>query len=372
MADGPQPTNTLRGCIVVVFLAAVIGIVGAGVVAMFFMGDAAREGSDASSPAAGRADPSAPSPAALPAGSAVARIRDRGALLVGMDTGEPPWSGTPPMFYLGPDGGYDGFDSEVARQVAAAAGVRDVKIVHAKYSGLEDLLLDPSGKVDVVISGYAPTDTPGLMWSAPYLDYGLALIVPSGSRIKTTADLFGKRIGIFDDDAAAEEVQRMVKGYTELVRMEDGYWDALVNGRFDAFLYDYPYASAELRNWTTQNPSRKGSVRIAQYNLTDSHYAVGMRSADSDLLEATNGALERWMGSPAYGEAIRKDLKGGDPVDVADRNARVVVVKAGDTVSLIAQRELGDVSRWPALWEKNRARFPNPHLIDVGDKVELP
>jgi nucleoid-associated protein YgaU len=55
-----------------------------------------------------------------------------------------------------------------------------------------------------------------------------------------------------------------------------------------------------------------------------------------------------------------------------DGNARVVTVQSGDTLSLIAQRELGDVNRWPALWEKNRSRFPNPHLIDVGDKVELP
>ena len=163
-----------------------------------------------------------------------------------------------------------------------------------------------------------------------------------------------------------------MKGYTELVRLEDGYWDALVNGRFDAFLYDYPYASAELRQWMVQNPSRKGSVRIAQYNLTDSHYAVGMRTADSDLLAATNKALEAWKESPAYGEAVRTYLKGGEPVAPTDANARVVVVKAGDTLSLIAQRELGSVERWPERWEKNRARFPNPHLIDVGDKVELP
>ena len=190
--------------------------------------------------------------------------------------------------------------------------------------------------------------------------------------MRTTADLFGKKIGIFDDDAAAEEVQKLVKGYTELVRMEDGYWDALVNGRFDAFLYDYPYASAELRNWTTQNPSRKGSVRIAQYNLTDSSYAVGVREGDRDLLAAANTAIEQWKASPAYAETVRSFLKGGEPVAPTDSNARVVVVQAGDTLSLIAQRELGDVGKWPVLWEKNRSRFPNPHLIDVGDKVELP
>jgi polar amino acid transport system substrate-binding protein len=311
-------------------------------------------------------------PADAPAGAALDRIRTRGSLLVGMDTGEPAWSGTPPMFFLDDTGGYSGFDSVVAREVAKGAGVTDVKIVHAKYSGLEELLLDPSGKIDVIISGYSPTETPGIVWSAPYLDYGLALVVPTTSKVRTTSDLYGKRIGIFDDDAAADDVQRLVKGYTELVRLEDGYWDALVNGRFDAFLYDYPYASAELRQWVVQNPSRKGSLRIAQYNLTDSHYAVGVREADRDLLVATNQAIEAWKETPAYGEAIKAFLKGGEPVAPTDANARVVVVKAGDTLSLIAKRELGDVNKWRVLWEKNRARFPNPHLIDVGDKVELP
>ena len=37
-----------------------------------------------------------------------------------------------------------------------------------------------------------------------------------------------------------------MKGYTELVRLEDGYWDQLVSGRFAGFLYDYPYAAAEI------------------------------------------------------------------------------------------------------------------------------
>jgi ABC-type amino acid transport substrate-binding protein len=365
MSEPRTSSSAARGCIVFVFLSAVIAIVGVGIGAMFWSRPTAAPTVQVQPAPAPEGGPAA-------AGAALDRIRTRGSLLVGMDTGEPAWSGTPPMFFLDDSGGYAGFDSVVAKQVATAAGVSDVKIIHAKYSGLEELLLDPAGRIDVIVSGYSPTDTEGIVWSEPYLDYGLALVVPAKSTVRTTGDLFGKKIGIFDDDAAAEEVQKLVKGYTELVRLEDGYWDALVNGRFDAFLYDYPYASAELRVWTTQNPSRKGSLRIAQYNLTDSHYAVGMRATDRELLAATNQALETWVASPAYGEAIRTYLKGGEPVAPTDTNARVVVVKAGDTLSLIAQRELGDVNKWPVLWEKNRSRFPNPHLIDVGDKVELP
>ncbi|MEQ1506476.1 MAG: transporter substrate-binding domain-containing protein [Myxococcota bacterium] len=287
-----------------------------------------------------------------------------------MDTGEPPWTGTPPMYFPNAAGGPDGFDVAVANQIARRLGV-EPKLVHAKYSELEGLLADPAGKVDLVISGYAPTDAAGIVWSAPYLEYGLCLIVPARSKVNTTADLFGKRVGIFDDDAAAEEVGKLVKGYTALVRMEDGYWDALLSGKFDGFLYDYPYAAAEIARYVVQNPSKAGSLRIAQYNLTDSSYAVGIRAEDADLVAVVNAAIADWRGTEAYADAIRTYLKGGEAV-AAPAGGRTVTVAAGDTLSLIAERELGSVDQWPALWEKNRDRFPNPHLIDVGDEVVLP
>ena len=47
--------------------------------------------------------------------------------------------------------------------------------------------------------------------------FGLCLVVPAKSKVKTTQDLFGKAIGIFDDDAAAEDVQKLVKGYTKMM-----------------------------------------------------------------------------------------------------------------------------------------------------------
>jgi ABC-type amino acid transport substrate-binding protein len=182
----------------------------------------------------------------------------------------------------------------------------------------------------------------------------------------------GETIGIFDDDAAADEVQKLVKGYTGLVRLEDGYWDQLVEGRFAGFFYDYPYAAAEIAQWYKQNPSRKGTLRIAQYNLTDSTYAVGVREGEPDLLAAVNAAIDEWRGSSAYGDAIKQYLKGGEAVEAPKDAGKVVVVQKGDTLSLIAQRELGSVDRWPELWEKNASRFPNPHLIDVGDEVVIP
>ena len=305
-------------------------------------------------------------------GAALSKIRARGTLLVGMDTGVPPWTGTPPMFSMSAAGEPDGFDHDLAVQIAASVGVPEVKLVHAKYSELEDLLLDPTGKIDLIASGYSPVEREGIAWSQPYLEYGLCLVVPAKSKIQTTADLFGKPVGIFDDDAAAEDVQRLVKGYTELVRMEDGYWDQLICGRFAGFLYDYPYTIAEIKEWYQENPSKVGSLRIAQYNLTDSTYAVGVRANEADLLAAVDQAIASWRASDAYGNAIKKWLKGGESLPAPKAQGRVVKVAAGDTLSGIAAKELGDSGRWKEIWAKNQDRFPNPNLIEVGDEVVLP
>lgn len=358
----------MKGCILAGFLVAVFAIVG---VAVVFLARTPQP--DQPAGVAGTAPvPATPSsPTAPPAaGAALERIRSSGVLKVAMDTGEPEMSGTPPMFFVDAQGGRDGFDYALARRLATALGARDVELVHGKYSTLEDLLQGPT--VDILLSGYSPTDTAGIAWSSPYLEYGLCLVVPAASKITTTNDLFGKKIGIFDDDAAAEEVQKLVKGYTGLVRMEDGYWDALLAGQFDAFLYDYPYTVAELNAWQAAHPDRPGAFRIAQYNLTDSTYAVGVRASEPDLLAAVNSAIEAWRSSDDYGVAVKRYLKGGLATVVTDTKARRVVVKKGDTLSGIAQRELGDTDKWKDIWALNRSRFPNPHLIEVGDEVLLP
>lgn len=360
-----------KGCILLVFLG------GLGLIVVAALGGlVVRDRSTGGDGAAGVGEIAVDAPTGddgADGGAALARIRSRGLLRVVMDTGEPPGSGTPPMYFEDAQGGRDGFDYAVARAIAAELGVPDVEIVHARYSALEARLLQADDPVDLLVSGYAPTGAPGIVWSEPYLEYGLCLVVPTDSPVRTTADLTGRRVGIFDDEAAAAEVQRLVKGYTDLVRMEDGYWEALLAGRFDGFLYDYPYAAAELRALAARRPETAGRLRIAQYNLTDSVYAVGVRASEPELREAVSAAITAWRETEAYAAAVRRYLKGGAAVAAAPAaGARSVTVKPGDTLSGIAARELGSRDAWTRVWELNRARFPNPHLIEPGDVVLLP
>jgi ABC-type amino acid transport substrate-binding protein len=259
----------------------------------------------------------------------------------------------------------------VSRWIARSVGVDRVRVVHGKYSELPTLLTDQR-PFDLIVSGYAPAPRAGIVWSAPYLEFGLCLVVPADSLVHGVSDLHGRPIGIFDDDAAAEAVAKLVPDNRGLTRMEDDYWDALLEGRFAGFIYDYPYAVAEIRDWYASHPGREGALRIAEFNLTDSSYSVGVRAAEPELLAAVNDGIARFRASPDYRAAVHTYLSTGNRPAAVATAGRAYSIQKGDTLSGIAAKELGSPARWSEIWELNKSRFPNPDSVDVGDEILLP
>ena len=51
---------------------------------------------------------------------------------------------------------------------------------------------------------------------------------------------------------------------------------------------------------------------------------------------------------------------------------RIYIVRRGDTLSNIAQRELGDASRWPEIFERNREVIRDPDRIFPDQALILP
>ena len=61
------------------------------------------------------------------------------------------------------------------------------------------------------------------------------------------------------------------------------------------------------------------------------------------------------------------------PVDTPTQPPpRLYIVRRGDTLSGIAQRELGDASRWPEILERNRDVISNPDRIFPDQVLILP
>jgi LysM repeat protein len=47
-------------------------------------------------------------------------------------------------------------------------------------------------------------------------------------------------------------------------------------------------------------------------------------------------------------------------------------VHSGDTLSTIAADAYGNAADWPAIWWANRHQVPNPNIIAVGQRLQLP
>jgi ABC-type amino acid transport substrate-binding protein len=287
------------------------------------------------------------------------KVIDGGVLRVAAEPG------TPPMLFK--EGNrYDGFDYAIAKAIASRIGVDDVVIVAGKYSELPARLI--AGKADVIISGYVADDSiTGVDWSESYLDFGLCLVVKKGRGVGSTDDLRGKVVGIFNDPAAEEEVEGLGIGYARLEKYEDGYFDLLDQGKIDGFIYDFPYAQEEIKAYG-------GRLEIVEFNLSKSTYNVGVRNGAGSLLKMVNSAIRSLKASDEYRQIVRKYLGGTGPAPVSKVEAgqSVYKVRPGDTLSGIARDRLGNMRRWPEIWEANRNRIADPNLIDVGWELVLP
>jgi nucleoid-associated protein YgaU len=68
-----------------------------------------------------------------------------------------------------------------------------------------------------------------------------------------------------------------------------------------------------------------------------------------------------------------EDQRRGERGQDQSQQSRTYTVKAGDTLSDIAQSEMGDANRWPELYAANKeAVGPNPDMIHPGLKLEIP
>ncbi|MCX7927813.1 MAG: OmpA family protein [Candidatus Omnitrophica bacterium] len=64
----------------------------------------------------------------------------------------------------------------------------------------------------------------------------------------------------------------------------------------------------------------------------------------------------------------QKEILEGEP----KVETKEYVIKKGDTLSSIAQQQMGGAHRWKYLYELNKDRIKNPHKLKVGQKIIIP
>jgi nucleoid-associated protein YgaU len=77
----------------------------------------------------------------------------------------------------------------------------------------------------------------------------------------------------------------------------------------------------------------------------------------------------------ALGQGVQSAIELQVPVGGGAAGAaagQTYTVKAGDTLSKIAQQFYGNASKWRAIHEANRDLIPNPDLIHPGQTLKIP
>lgn len=309
--------------------------------------------------AAKPAPPPAPGPSTIRQ-DVLAEIKRRGSVRIAYE------GDAPPMYYVDAGGQPQrGFEFELSRSLAGELGVSSVSFIAADYAELPGLLR--AGQADLLLAGYVPDPSvDGIEWSNSYLDFGLCLIVLQSSAVTEPKHLAGKTVAVYDDPAAIRWVQENIPNARILTFSgENGWFEALESRQADGLVYDYPFAATEIKT----HPR----TQIVKFNLNRSHYSVGLPARNDALLDAVNGALGRILASAHYGELVREFMPyRSDSLTRAIAGAKTYTVRDGDTLAKIAGKTLGAAERWPEIWELNRGRIPNPHLIYSGYVLLLP
>lgn len=199
----------------------------------------------------------------------------------------------PPALTAAQLGRVEGLEVDIARALARRLGVEPVFVPEAWFDlekGLE------ARRFDLILASWTPSEsTPeDIVASDPYYHWGLVVAVRAHDRrIRTVADLAGKRVGHFADPSVTRALKEMGAGLeAEMVPGEDGgaLFERLRTGDVDALLFDSP----ELRWRVAREPA---AFRVVGEPLNRLGYHVGVRRGDFELLRRVNDAIHDLVGS---------------------------------------------------------------------------
>jgi polar amino acid transport system substrate-binding protein len=213
-----------------------------------------------------------------------AEIRERGKLVIGTEAEFAPFE------YRTPDGGYAGFDMDLARMLAEELGV-ELEIDNMGFDGLMPAL--ETGKVDLILSGMTATEERArtISFTDSYYVTGLCLLLNTESTegVKSFEDLNDAKWTLaVKQSTTGEKVAKRLMPEAKLTVLQKETECALevATGRADAFVYDKLSIVKNHREFPD-------TTRVILETFTTEPYAAGVRQNDVELREFVNAFLEK-------------------------------------------------------------------------------
>jgi ABC-type amino acid transport substrate-binding protein len=218
---------------------------------------------------------------------------EEGKLLMGSDTTYPPFES------IGDDGKPEGFDVDIAMELADRLGL-ELEVVTTAWEGIIPGL--KTDKYDIIMSAMTITDErlAEINFSDPYIDSNQSIAVKKGTTDITSADdLAGKVVGV-QVDTTGQFTAEEIAGIAEIRKYDTILlaFQELELGRIDAIMNDFP-VNAYLSKI-------RGQTEVVATVVTDEQYGIGVKKGNNELLDAVNMALADMMADGTYDEIFTK------------------------------------------------------------------
>jgi ABC-type amino acid transport/signal transduction systems, periplasmic component/domain len=239
-------------------------------------------------------------PAEFPKGSTMARVQQRGVLVVGIKFDQPLFG------YKNPGTGrITGFDAEIARLIAKdiTGSERNVQFVETISRNREDFLA--RGVVDIVIATYSitPERSARVGFTDPYYYAGQDILVRTGdTRIHGVDDLNGRTVctasGSTSQDGLRARAPRarivLVDAYSECI-------PALIGGRLDAISTD----DTILLGLMSGHPD---ALQLVGEPFSREPYGIGLRRSDTVFRDYLNGRIRDYLRDGQWDRCFRDTI----------------------------------------------------------------
>jgi polar amino acid transport system substrate-binding protein len=239
-----------------------------------------------------------PFPTKEEADAAVAYIRDRGRLIVGLDIGSNLFSFRDPI-----TGEITGFDVDIAGEVARDIFGSPSHVEYRILSSAERITALQKSEVDIVVKTMTITcDRRKLVnFSTVYLDAYQRILVPRDSMITKPSDLSGKRVCEARGTTSISRIREIVPA--PVIVSVVNWADCLVTlqqRQVDAVSTD----DTLLAGLMAQDPY----LHIVGPNMGTQPYGIGINLDNTGLVRFVNGTLERIEHDGTWNTLYRKWL----------------------------------------------------------------
>lgn len=200
----------------------------------------------------------------------------------------------PPFGAFGADKKLEGYDVDVANLIAKDLGVKVQLVPVASANRLSALL---TKRVDLVVAslGVSPERAKAIAFSSPYAPFYSGVFGAVGVKVRSAADLAGKKVAVTKDTLEDQELSRIAPKGAEILRFEDNDRTiaAFLAGQTELIATGNVVASAIARKDPAKGIESKFVIR-------QSPASIGVRRGDAELL--------RWVNTFVYHKKLTGDL----------------------------------------------------------------